>query len=242
MPKVLTPEEIEVLTTPHLRDLWGTSYMVTPALVEEVFGDGEKLLILTTIMHRPDYYIVQIDSGWDLSGYGEGDTVHDHLDEIYDAIEDQFGSADGEDEEGELGDFPALSSGGSSWGEIDLEEVMRAHRRTQAMSDLTEREREILSEANYIYRKPEQGLDGYGEGWFKPMHVGGHNRSYHSRTLKQLVKKGLIEAKQCGGYSRGSKRYRITELALQRFQWIKDGGAVSGDANVAQETAVSSSL
>jgi hypothetical protein len=128
--KVLTEEEIKALTTPHERTLWGQTHVVTPALVEEVFGDGEKLLILTPIMTRPNYYVVQIDSSWgkdNTYSEEEGETVHDHIDEIYDAIEAQFGSADEEDDE-ELRQFPTLVSGGSTWCELSLVVVMREYR------------------------------------------------------------------------------------------------------------------
>lgn len=111
MPRVLTDEEKAFLTRPHERRLWGQPHTVTPVLVSEVLGDGEKLLILSPLMTRPNYYVVQIDSSWDI----DGEEFRDHLDEIYDAVEMEFGS-DAEDEDAP---WPALCGGGSTWGEIE---------------------------------------------------------------------------------------------------------------------------
>lgn len=121
MPRVLTDEEKAFLTRPHTRHLWGEPHTVTPALVEHVFGDGERLLVLTPIMTRPNYYVVQIDSAWEVGGA----EFFEHIDEIYDAIHEQYGCDTDEGFEDE--DFPVLASGGSTWGEIgDLAAEMKA--------------------------------------------------------------------------------------------------------------------
>lgn len=62
--------------------------MVRPALVKARFGDGKRLIGLMAIMHRPFYYLVWIDSTWDL----DGAEIRDALDEIWEAIGDEFGS------------------------------------------------------------------------------------------------------------------------------------------------------
>jgi hypothetical protein len=116
MARRLTKAEKAALTKPHFRELWGRKYKVEPALVEKVFGDGKKLLCLTPLMTRPNYYVVQIDSKWELDAY----EFLDRLEEIYDAIEEQYG-CDGDEFEGdEPPEFPTLHHGGSTWGELDF--------------------------------------------------------------------------------------------------------------------------
>lgn len=83
--------------------------------------------------------------------------------------------------------------------------------------ELTSLEREILINAEYIHRQPEQGCRGYGGGWFKAMNVGGSNRSPHSRTLMKMVGKGLIEVKQQEPGRRWNRIYRITQPGLETF-------------------------
>lgn len=97
---------------------WGSDYTVTPRLVSEVFGDGRQLIWLQPLNTRPNYYVVRIDSAWNRSNLAqEGDVLCDHLDEIYDAIDDEYGRAHKADED-ECRDFPALDlDAGCAWGE-----------------------------------------------------------------------------------------------------------------------------
>lgn len=85
--------------------------------------------------------------------------------------------------------------------------------------NLSENEKEILREAEYVHRKPVNGVRWTGgyTGWFTPLVVGGSSRSHHSYTLQKLVKKGLIETCQRRSLSgiRGSRIYRITEPGLR---------------------------
>jgi hypothetical protein len=127
--------------------LWGQPHMITPRLVDEVFGDGRVLLKLWPIMYRPSYYVVRIDSKWDLSNYGDENLLADHLDEVYEAIEAQFGYIESRRaeliEDGvdparadlayypELG-FPVLDDGGSCWDEMDWPAEPRRRRRRRA--------------------------------------------------------------------------------------------------------------
>lgn len=72
----------------------GESQQITPRLIEGVFGDGKQLIGLEPLGTRPNYYVVRIDSTWDVR---ETDypfvrsVLRDHLEGIYLAIERQFG-------------------------------------------------------------------------------------------------------------------------------------------------------
>lgn len=67
---------------------WGRKYFITPRLVDQVFGDGKQLIYFASMDHRPNYYVVRVDSGTDV----EHD-FHEETDAIEDAIVDQFGRA-----------------------------------------------------------------------------------------------------------------------------------------------------
>lgn len=73
----------------HRRLMWGQPHWVKPRLVSAIFGDGKVLLLLTPIMTRPNYFVVRIDSEWHLDKDGGG--LCEHLPEIQESIEDQFG-------------------------------------------------------------------------------------------------------------------------------------------------------
>lgn len=64
------------------------------------------------------------------------------------------------------------------------------------MNSLTDRQRECL-----------RWLDD--ELWLRPMDMGATDGSHHSRTLRQLVDKGLADRKSPGG--RSGCRYRRTK-------------------------------
>lgn len=113
---------------------WGQKYMITPRLIEWIHGDGRKLLSFTPLATRPDYYVVRVDSKADL----DGDGFHDGLlEEIYEAIEDQFYRSEEtwEHDNGRTyhkhNPWPALNdSCGCSWGEMTTLET--ADLRTEA--------------------------------------------------------------------------------------------------------------
>lgn len=86
---LLRPFKPPCLLPRRKRTLWTQPYMVRPALVKEKFGNGQRLIGLAPIMHRPYYYLVWIDDRWDLQN---GDDWLDKLDEVWDAIGDEFGS------------------------------------------------------------------------------------------------------------------------------------------------------
>ncbi len=82
--------------------LWAQRHEFTPAVCSRIFGDGRALLALTTINSRPRYYVIRIDSSWEIdeSTAPKGAvSIRDHLDAIYDALEDDFGRAYNPDEE-----------------------------------------------------------------------------------------------------------------------------------------------
>lgn len=91
---------------------WGRKYFITPRLVDQVFGDGKQLIYFATMDHRPNRYIVRVDSGWNLPA---GD-LHDHTDDIEDAIVDQFGRQETAKDYFPM--FPEYPSG-TFWGVIE---------------------------------------------------------------------------------------------------------------------------
>lgn len=109
---------IEIETTGYL---WGQPSTFVPAVCSKVFGDGRALLALTTCNSRPAFYVVRIDSTWGAEDHampaGAPD-LRDFLDDIYDALEDDFGIARLEDDE-EPDDWPAFDFGaGTSWSRM----------------------------------------------------------------------------------------------------------------------------
>lgn len=106
--------------------LWGQRRYVTPALVSEVFGDGRKLLALSPIMYRPNYFVVRIDSSWSISNWDRQNpmTPGDWLDRVYESIEDElvewpwaksYGLRWSEDERGERSSRIDFSDGCECW-------------------------------------------------------------------------------------------------------------------------------
>jgi hypothetical protein len=78
----------------QLATLWGTKYFITPRLCDKIFGDGRQLVGFEPLEARPAYYIVRVDSTWDLSNWSRSEDVFaDHVEEIWDALEERFGCA-----------------------------------------------------------------------------------------------------------------------------------------------------
>lgn len=110
--------------------LWGQESLVTPYLIGQKFGDGMQLVRLWPINQRPSFWLAMVDSRVGLD-HGDELPFIDVVDEIYEAIDEEFGdgnwvcedcgeeSRDGSehchcyDERG----FPSGGSldGGSSW-------------------------------------------------------------------------------------------------------------------------------
>lgn len=125
---------------PQEVEFWGQKYTITPRLLTRRFGDGKKLIHVTPLNTRPDYYVVCVGSRWQTDNCADPDVgplLCDRIDDILDAIEDQFGSAHcgscgghyGEDCcaacDGELwADFPALNDdAGVCWGELEVADL-----------------------------------------------------------------------------------------------------------------------
>lgn len=112
---------------PYVTRWWGADVICDPRFVEEALGDGNVLLAFTPLDTRPNHYLIRIDSRWHLSGCRcEGecpDDLFEHLEEIYQAIEEQYGNAcwaQEEDKEAEQDTWPALSEdNGSCWCVVD---------------------------------------------------------------------------------------------------------------------------
>lgn len=107
--------------------LWSNPHRIKPALVNAVFGDGRTLLKLYPIMFRPNHFVVRIDSATN--------TRHadDWLDDIYEAIEEQFyewpwAKAYGltwHEDDGADDDSRLSFADGSSWGEMKWPRLRR---------------------------------------------------------------------------------------------------------------------
>lgn len=72
--------------------MWGQLRFVTPRVCGEVFGDGRKLIGLSPIMFRPNYFVVRIDSAWSTSNWDRtGATLLiDNIDDVYTSLEEEY--------------------------------------------------------------------------------------------------------------------------------------------------------
>lgn len=142
---------IDDLVKPRTVSFWGGEYQVTPVLVDKIFGDGRQIIGFAPLNTRPDYYVVRIDSGWCLSNWETDAPDHfvDHVDEVYEAIEDEYGNARWCPDECEAGDcqdrgeeclhgkrpWPALDEEcGSAWWLIEVTEATEATEATEEVS------------------------------------------------------------------------------------------------------------
>lgn len=77
---------------------WGQDLICDPRFVETAMGDGAILLGLQPLNTRPHYYLIRIDSSWHLQNCricGDEDCpdeLTEHLEDIYNAIEDEYDS------------------------------------------------------------------------------------------------------------------------------------------------------
>ena len=107
--------------------LWGKKSEEQIALCGSVLGNGKMLLAVQPLASRPTHYLIRVDDRWAVSSYDAGDTVSNHMEEIYDAIEDDFGRLEIEGDDGEMIEqpWPALDCGyGCSWWEADAEDFL----------------------------------------------------------------------------------------------------------------------
>jgi len=96
----ITDKQKAHLTRRQWARLWGQKHMIKPVFIEEAFGNGEKLLAVTPLNTRPNYYLIRVDSSWSDSNYDKV-CVGDHIEEICEAIEDVVGPKYSENDQGE---------------------------------------------------------------------------------------------------------------------------------------------
>ena len=105
--------------------LWGRKRIVKPELLTISFGDGNKIIALRSINTRRDHYVVALDSRTGICGEDAEIDIFDYIDDIYEALEDEFGrcacmSCSGEDDGDETGHdswpSPCLNGGSEWWG------------------------------------------------------------------------------------------------------------------------------
>jgi len=123
------------IEVPYKTRWWGQDCICDPRFVEQSLGDGDVLLGLQPLNTRPNYYVIRVDSSWHLSGCRAcadqcPDELVEHLDEIYDAIEEEYLEVDSirynnehdlsEEEEAGSDEWPVLDLNcGSSWFVMD---------------------------------------------------------------------------------------------------------------------------
>ncbi len=106
----------KLIERPQVRRLWGQDYTVTPGIVEKVFGDGLNLLRITFLdgkFARPNYLVIRIDSAWSM------DDIPDHLDDIFEAVDDEWCNDPQEGAGDEEIEFSSCCDGGSMWSEME---------------------------------------------------------------------------------------------------------------------------
>jgi hypothetical protein len=80
---------------------------------------------------------------------------------------------------------------------------------------LTERDIDVLGDLAAAVRNYQR----FGMGdYVRPLDCGAGNGSDHSYRLNKLARYGLAIAKRRGGYTRGSKKYTITEAGLRALK------------------------
>ena len=123
MPLRIGPKRKACITKKHLVHFWGQRHFVSPAYVPTVLGDGRKLLAVQPLNTRPKYYLIRVDSSWSERN-SDQPCVCDHIDEIYDVIEEWFGPHEWEDDHGRTRyspwPSPNLDCGSSWWDATDM--------------------------------------------------------------------------------------------------------------------------
>jgi hypothetical protein len=113
----LSEKTVAHLTRRQWARLWGQKHMIKPEFIQATFGNGDKLLAVTPLNTRPNYYLIRVDSSWSDQNTDEP-CIGDHIDEICDAIEEEVGPKYCEDDNREeiQRDWPALDDEcGVSW-------------------------------------------------------------------------------------------------------------------------------
>jgi len=82
-----------------------------------------KLLAVAPLNTRPNYYLIRVDSRWNNSNYDDEPTIGDNIEDIEEAIEEQMGPCDWEDDSGKQHHdpwpAPSFDSGCSWWDATD---------------------------------------------------------------------------------------------------------------------------
>ncbi len=115
---------------PYPTRWWGTDYICRPQFVHTALGDGNQLIGIEPLNTRPHYYLIRVDSSWHLQSCRIcrdrdcPDELTEHLDEIYDAIVEEYMAVetvrecneDFPEEEPDSEEWPVFSSdSGVSW-------------------------------------------------------------------------------------------------------------------------------
>jgi hypothetical protein len=203
---------------------WGSDHTIRPQLVEEIEGDGLQVVWLQSIDHRPDYYVLRIDSSHDF----DSDDFDEEI--LLKMVENEFCKADDLDFDGNLrvpieeaftlNDlcFPILSWGGGSWGtygnfkDVDycklLNDILMSFERfieCESMNsiDLTIESHLKLPEAIHytLMRKIKEAnnieIKDNNDYWYMPWHI--EEKDYPDLSRKEFLKlwyKPRIEAIQ----------------------------------------------
>ena len=108
----------ELVERPERVSFWGKEYTITPRLIAHVFGDGRRLMAITPLATRPNYFVARVDSTvTDPLDPFPASSQEALLDHIMEAAEEEYGNIRHADED-ERGSFPtAVDWGiGCTWG------------------------------------------------------------------------------------------------------------------------------
>lgn len=124
MPKEMVEAKLQVsealkshLTRKQAAYLWGQKSFIRPVFIEEHLGDGGRLVAITPINTRPNYYLIRIDSRWWMDSLRshvdlpEEDHIAEHIDQICEVIEETVGGRYTEEDDGSevMNEWPALN-------------------------------------------------------------------------------------------------------------------------------------
>jgi hypothetical protein len=118
----ITSKKLKKLTKPYYTRFWGQKRLARAVFIETALGDGNKLIALSPLSSRPNYYLIRVDSSWSIDN-DDPICICDHIDEIYDAVDAELGPMEWTDDRGRnrIEKWPALDySYGSSWWEVEL--------------------------------------------------------------------------------------------------------------------------
>lgn len=124
----IDPKILAHITRRQWARLWGQKHMIKPVFIEQALGNGDKLVAITPLNTRPNYYLIRVDSSWSTRN-SDTPAICEHLEEICEAIEDENGRKYETDDDYKeiMMPWPALDDEvGMSWCDsMDLLEVGR---------------------------------------------------------------------------------------------------------------------